>query len=323
MLRIVTALLFIALLAPATLYAQNVVELQAVKDNTLYEDSGGNFSNGSGQHIFAGTTQRDNLIRRALVAFDLDGALPDGAIVDSVQVELHMNRSLGTRHFAHLHRVTRDWGEGSSDSVGQEGGGANAVDGDATWIHAIRPGTTWTNPGGDFRSANSAEISILDQGPAIWYNTSDLLTDVNDWLADPASNFGWLVMGDELTSGTAQRFASRENPDSNDHPTLRIYYTVTATYVEESTKPSSLSLSGAWPNPFQDKTTVSIDSDQAGSVQFEVIDMQGRIVHSSSTWTPPGTTDLKLDGSSWAPGLYLVRISGPQGSATRTLIRAR
>ena len=35
--------------------------------------------------------------------------------------------------------------------------------------------------------------------------------DVQSWLDDPASNFGWLVLGDESEIPTAKRFDTRES----------------------------------------------------------------------------------------------------------------
>ena len=43
--------------------------LSPVRDNTLYEDSAGSFSNGAGDYLFAGSTARGS-IRRALLAFE-------------------------------------------------------------------------------------------------------------------------------------------------------------------------------------------------------------------------------------------------------------
>ncbi len=59
----------------ASLIAAETTELTPVKDNTLYEDEEGRFSNGSGQYLFAGNTAK-NFIRRGLVAFDVSAALP-------------------------------------------------------------------------------------------------------------------------------------------------------------------------------------------------------------------------------------------------------
>ena len=38
-----------------------------------------------------------------------------------------------------------------------------------------------------------------------------MVADVQSWLDNPASNFGWLVLGDESTIATAKRFDTRES----------------------------------------------------------------------------------------------------------------
>ena len=39
-----------------------------------------------------------------------------------------------------------------------------------------------------------------------------MLADVQKWLDDPSSNFGWLLLGDETKSRTTKRFDSSEKP---------------------------------------------------------------------------------------------------------------
>ena len=47
------------------------------------------------------------------------------------------------------------------------------------------------------------------------------MRDVQSWLDDPASNFGWLVLGDESEISTAKRFDTRESASP---PVLTIIY---------------------------------------------------------------------------------------------------
>jgi hypothetical protein len=51
-----------------------------------------------------------------------------------------------------------------------------------------------------------------------------MAADVTEWLNQPDSNFGWILIGDESTMPTAKRFASRENPTESDRPVLTITY---------------------------------------------------------------------------------------------------
>jgi hypothetical protein len=47
---------------------------------------------------------------------------------------------------------------------------------------------------------------------------------VQAWLDTPANNFGWILIGDETTNGTAKRFNSREHPTPDNRPQLTIAF---------------------------------------------------------------------------------------------------
>ena len=51
------------------------------------------------------------------------------------------------------------------------------------------------------------------------------MADVQRWLDDPATNFGWLLLGDESENQTTKRFDSKENPDQEDRPILTVEFT--------------------------------------------------------------------------------------------------
>ena len=72
------------------------VELVASRDNTLYEDDDGALSNGAGSYLFAGTTSQtdpDLATRRALLRFDLGGAVPPGSTVTAATLTLYVSRA--------------------------------------------------------------------------------------------------------------------------------------------------------------------------------------------------------------------------------------
>lgn len=198
------------------------VSINPTKDNTLYESTAGSLSNGAGEYFFAGRSlQAAEQTRRGVLAFDIAGSIPAGAEITSATLTLQMSRTIAGATDVSLHRLTADWGEGTSDAPGQEGAGAVSTAGDATWVHTFFSGSTWATPGGDFLAASSATTSVGAVGAYSWTGTG-LIADVQNWLDNPTDNFGWLVMGDETTAGTAKRFNSREN--STSPPTLRIEY---------------------------------------------------------------------------------------------------
>lgn len=201
------------------------VNIGAIKDNTLYEDTFGGLSNGSGEYLFSGRVNLagGGLIRRGLVAFDVAGSIPSGVIITDATLTLYMTRTSAPVLNTGIHRLLRDFGEGPSDAFGQEGTGAVAASPDATWIHASTPAPFWSTPGGDFTATPSASIPVAGVAAYAW-NSAGLLSDVQFWFDRPDSNFGWIVIGDESITRTAKRFASRENFFSSRRPYLTVTY---------------------------------------------------------------------------------------------------
>lgn len=202
----------------------NTVELSAAKDNTLYQSSIGATSNGAGQGLFAGRTN-NNSLRRALVQFDIASAIPAGATIESVELTLSVTRTATQIQSFSLHRVTADWGEGNSDAAANEGGGAGAVAGDATWTHTFSPVQTWQTPGGDFVSTASAQLNAQGNNSYTWDSNAALVSDVQSWIENPGSNFGWIMLGDEVETKSAKRFGSRESNSESARPRLVITFT--------------------------------------------------------------------------------------------------
>ena len=199
------------------------INLTPSKDNTLYQydPKEGDVSNALGSHFFAGMTAQGE-IRRAVVAFDIAGHIPAGSTVLAVTLSMNMSKTaLDTARNIELHQLLADWGEGTSHAPGEEGDGAPATTNDATWRHRFFDTIFWTNEGGDFSAVVSASQSVGPLGQYMW-SSAQMIADVQSWLNNPASNFGWLVLGDESTNVTAKRFDTRESASP---PVLAIEYT--------------------------------------------------------------------------------------------------
>jgi hypothetical protein len=52
---------------------------------------------------------------------------------------------------------------------------------------------------------------------------------VQSWVDNPATNFGWVLRGDETSSGSAKRFDSRQNSVPSFRPSLSITFTLPST----------------------------------------------------------------------------------------------
>ena len=199
------------------------------RDSAIYSDDV-IAANGSGEYIFAGRVGSGGL-RRSLVRFDLANNIAPGSVITSVELTMYMSRTVSGNQTISLHYLNSDWAEGSSDPVGQEGGGTSAEDIDATWNYAFYnpanppASTPWISPGGDYVANDSASTSVSAIGSYTWLSTIDMVADAQAWLDGPSSNFGWAVLGNELQGGTTKRFNSRSYPTVSQRPQLTITFT--------------------------------------------------------------------------------------------------
>lgn len=224
--RAVPLAVFILLALGADVARAVIVTIPAGRDNTLYETSAGNVSNGAGPSFFAGRTNEfSNSIRRGLLWFDVAGAVPSGSTILGAALRLSLSATGGGADPVSLHRATASWGEGTSNAGASGGTGAPATAGDATWLHRFFATTSWTSPGGDFVAAPSATILVAAPGDYTWGSNAALVAEVQAWLDVPAGNFGWLVRGDESAQPTSKRFESRQSPTPALRPLLTIEYT--------------------------------------------------------------------------------------------------
>ena len=205
--------------------AQSVtLEINPVKDNTVFQTNTISLSNGQGQYFFVGRTLMQDIemqIRRGLIKFDVT-AIPPGSTINSVSLSLEV-ASYRTATDVTLHVATSNWGEGASDAGSPGGAGTTAEANDATWLHAFYDHTTWNNVGGDFEVLPSGSVNVADTGPLV-ISSAGMVTDVQNWLDGNTTNHGWFLLGDESTNGTAVRFASRENDLTTVRPKLTIDY---------------------------------------------------------------------------------------------------
>jgi hypothetical protein len=270
------------------------ISLTSSADNTLYQvsssDPAQQLSNGAGPTLFAGdTNQTTNNIRRGLIKFDLSG-VPMGSTITSATLTLHVAKAVSSvSQTMALSRALDAWGEGTSISGGGGGGGAGApaTTGDATWFYAILPTQTWTTPGGDFASTASASTAVNGTGFFSWAG-SGLSADVQQWVNNPAGNFGWAVTGNESATGTAFQFDSRENSVAGNRPTLAVTYTppLTATQLVITSAPTTATAG----TPFM--ITVSAED---GSNNLDA-DYNNTITLTSSAGSDIAPTSVTLSG---------------------------
>ena len=207
--------------------------LQPAADTTLIETEPDN-NLGSAPFFNAGVTQNFTK-NHALLRFDPARQIPAGSQITRADLILevtHIPRDGFAPADFGLHRLLVSWGEGNktAEDPSHPGLGAPATVGEATWEdrfarttnHWIAPGAAPTN---DYCTAISSQQTIYDIGnsPYVFESTPALVADVQSWLDDPQTNFGWLLKTlSEEENFTARRFASRE--DTSRAPLLVIEF---------------------------------------------------------------------------------------------------
>ena len=223
MARMTLTLTFILATGLSTLAAQTTVVINPDRDTSLYGNEP-SFSNGAGTRLFVGQTFQPGL-RRALLHFDIRSAVPAGATIQTARFEATEDQGNAGSWRVLLHRLQADWGEAGSFAAGGQGGGTQAFMGDATWSHRFYDTALWTNPGGDFDAVASGSTlfqTTLQDDQLVIPSSPGLVADVQSWLDNPATNYGWILKTDEADAGDVSAFSSRE---SNTPPALVVTYT--------------------------------------------------------------------------------------------------
>lgn len=245
------------------------VELKAVADTTLFQKFPDN-NLGRSDSLAVGTTADGNRAR-GLVRFDLVDALPAGAVLTRASVRVEVTkRPNGPASTFELRRMLKGWAEG--EKSGDTGSAAAA--GETTWNAQFQGSADWdtagTVEGTDFSGTVSAQVEMNLLG-SYTFTSDSLLSDVQGWLDDPSSNFGWLMRSQsEGLPRTARRIATRER--SGQEPLLILEYDVASgdplviTGIRVNDGQATLDWSGGQP-PFQvqSRTGLSGDWSDAGA----------------------------------------------------------
>jgi hypothetical protein len=306
-------------------FAQVTVNIGASKDNTLIEDPNGSFSNGAGPSFFVGRvgTTGGGTIRRGVIAFNVAGIIPSGATITSVTLTLNMSQTTDLNsETIELHRTLQDWGEGTSFATG--GSGTFSTTGDATWVHTFYNTSFWGAPGGNFSGTISASRAVGGVAAYTWGSTTQMVSDVQSWLDNPATNFGWTVTGNEENLQTAKRFDTKENPTPSVRPKLTVVYTPATSVERISSVPEKFVLHQNYPNPFNPATKIEFTLENAGFTVLKIYDMLGREVAALVNENLlPGSYKTTFDASGLPTGVYVYRLTSGRLVETKKMALVR
>ena len=203
------------------------VSLNPVADASAYEHNS-TFNLGGMSFVPVGTVPRGGR-SRGLFRFDVS-SVPSNATINSVSLQVTVVRVARTAQSANheLHRLLQSWGEG--DKSGQSPGigfGAPATTGEATWDSRKVP-TGWATPGGqagvDFVADSSSSVVLGNSGQFAFGSTAAMIFDVQSWMSDPNSNFGWMMICSDESRADLRWIGAKE--DAANAATLVINYTL-------------------------------------------------------------------------------------------------
>lgn len=226
------------------------MNLPAVQDATLLGGSDATTNQSlADPGLFVGTDGQDNP-KRGLIEFNVAQALPPGAVVTAVQLQLTVGQvagsgggsggGSGSAETISLFDESQAWGQptnvAGATSFGGTGHGGTPKTGDATWNYAFYNATPWTTAGGDWTSSltDIADASVTGTLTSFDWSSPAMVTDVQNWLNNPASNFGWIIKNANETTATDFRaFWSAQGAAANNNPAIAPDLTVTYTVVPE------------------------------------------------------------------------------------------
>lgn len=222
------------------------VTLTPVADTALWQREWWHNAGGS-DLLPAGATSSDGDTTKArlLMRFDVASAVPMGAQIQSATLRLTILRApslplekpIGSSTFE-LRNMLVDWGEGDKTYTDPQKPMvtlSDATAGEATWFYRYFGDETrrWTAGGGDLNDADVAEAAsgsfFVGSGPGGDYLVplnAEGLNNLQNWVANPGQEFGWMLKSNSETTGTARIFGSREHADPNVRPLLTIVYSL-------------------------------------------------------------------------------------------------
>ncbi|HZL37440.1 MAG TPA: DNRLRE domain-containing protein [Tepidisphaeraceae bacterium] len=213
------------------------VSLPASQDATLLGGTDGATNRSlADPGIFVGTDGQSNP-KRGLIEFNIGQAVPPGATISAVQLQLTVGQvagsgggsggGTGAAQTISLFDETHAWGQptniAGTSTFGGTGHGGAPQPGDATWNYSFYNTVPWTLAGGNWTAAlpDIADASVTGTLASFTWSSPAMVSDVQKWLDDPSSNSGWLLKNADETSPTDFRaFWSAQGAAASNSPSI-------------------------------------------------------------------------------------------------------
>ncbi len=183
-------------------FQEGVDGYAGARDAKLLSESASSNFGGDVSHVADGEPDKSTLL-----FWDLGNEIPAGSTVQSASITLKVTNPTGDEY--ELFALLRDWAEG-----------------EVTWRNA-RSGEAWAEEGAngaaDRGTTSIGSFGPVDIGTEILTLNADGIALVQQWVNDPASNHGVILLNyDKATDGV--EFHARETETVGNRPKLTVVY---------------------------------------------------------------------------------------------------
>lgn len=183
----------------------STTNLVPVADTGIREPDSGS---GTLSPIPVGVSDHGTPRNRALFKFSLTN-IPANAVITAASLKLVVIKTSRPAASFDLNRLLKDWDETQ-----------------ATWVARLTS-TPWVAGGGlagnDYASSPTATAVLGASGTASAFSSTEMVSDLQMWLNNPGTNFGWILLAAGEPVATGKQIASRE--DAVNTPILTVEYT--------------------------------------------------------------------------------------------------
>jgi hypothetical protein len=256
-----------ALLTASAAQATTII-LIPIADTSLRNNSG-DVTFGDSNPLLGGVSKEPfTVTNRILLKFDLSG-IPTNATVTGVSLATAIFRSNTGPADYDLNRLLVDWSEEA-----------------ATWGNR-KASTPWNIGGGQSGIEYVATASVtapIDDG---MFSSAGMVSDVQLWLKNPGTNFGWIMSATGEPQGTGKQLGSRE---SSQPPILTVDYTLSSPVPPQVLFDASIAGSEFY-------FSFNVESNRAYGVEFIDENLAGEWVSLTNIPTLPANAVITVTNS--------------------------
>jgi hypothetical protein len=195
----------VLLLAPGAESARALTLTVMPSADTCMRDNAPDMTSGDVNPLLVGNSKDPFTVHnRALLKFDVSSIPTNAIVTDATLMTVIFRSNTGPANYD-LHRVLVDWNEY-----------------EATWNNRSAS-TAWLAGGGQSGTEFVSQPSVTAQIDDAIFSSAGTISDVQQWVGNSGTNYGWIMLPTGDLSGTGKQIGSRESVYSS---TLTVEYSL-------------------------------------------------------------------------------------------------